>query len=90
MSVYGYFVLTAAGHFLKLEFVRKMTGFYGQATKFEQLSVRKRFNPDKLCNRIHLSGKTYLFPDKIYLDIYSRACPEDKPVIAVREQVSNA
>ena len=37
-----------------------------------------------------LSGKTYLFPDKIYLDIYSRACPEDKPVIAVREQVSNA
>lgn len=84
MSVYGYFVLTAAGYFLKLEFVRKMVGFYGQVTNSEQLSARKRFNPD------NLSGKTYLFPDKIYLDIYSRACPEDKPVIAVREQVSNA
>lgn len=65
MSVYGYFVLTAAGHFLKLEFVRKMTGFSGQVTKFEQLSVRKRFNPDKLCNRIHLSGEPVHFPDML-------------------------
>ena len=48
MSVYGYFVLTAAGYFLKLEFVRKMVGFYGQVTNSEQLSVRKRFDPDKL------------------------------------------
>ena len=48
MSVYGYFVLTTAGYILKLVFVRKMTGFYGQVTNFEQLSVRKRFNPDKL------------------------------------------
>ena len=48
MPVYVYFVLTAAGYFLKLEFVRKMVGFYGQVTNSEQLSVRKRFNPDKL------------------------------------------
>lgn len=46
MSVYGYFVLTAAGYFLKLEFVRKMVGFYGQVTNSEQLSARKRFNPE--------------------------------------------
>ena len=65
MSVYGYFVLTAAGHFLKLEFVRKMTGFYGQVTNSEQLSVRKRFNPDKLCYRIHLSGEPAHFPDML-------------------------
>lgn len=48
MSVYGYFVLTAAGYFLKLEFVRKMVGFYGQITNSEQLSARKRFIPDML------------------------------------------
>ena len=70
-------------------FVRKTATFYGQVINIIQ-SIRKRFNPDKLCFQIHLSGKTYLFPDKINLDIYSRACPEDKPVIAVREQVSNA
>lgn len=65
MSVYGYFVLTTAGYILKLEFVRKMTGFYGQVTKFGQLSVGKRFNPDKLCNRIHLSGIPTHFPDML-------------------------
>lgn len=65
MSVYGYFVLTAAGHFLKLEFVRKMVGFYGQVTNSEQLSVRKRFNSDKLCYRIHLSGIPTHFPDML-------------------------
>ena len=65
MSVYGYFVLTAAGYFLKLEFVRKMVGFYGQVTSSEQLSVRKRFNPDKLCYRIHLSGIPTYFPDML-------------------------
>ena len=48
MSVYGYFVLTTAGYILKLEVVRKMVGFYGQVTNSEQLSARKRFNPDKL------------------------------------------
>lgn len=72
------------------QLVRKMAWFYGQVTNITQFVRQKRFNPDKLCFLIHLSGKTYLFPDKIYLDIYSRACPEDKPVIAVREQVSNA
>lgn len=65
MSVYGYFVLTAAGHFLKLEFVRKMVGFYGQVTNSEQLSVRKRFNLNKLCYRIHLSGEPTHFPDML-------------------------
>lgn len=65
MSVYGYFVLTAAGYFLKLEFVRKMVVFYGQVTNSEQLSVRKRFNPDKLYYRIHLSGITAHFPDML-------------------------
>lgn len=65
MSIYGYFVLKAAGHFLKLVFVRKMTGFSGQVTNFEQLSVRKRFNQDKLYNRIHLSGEPAHFPDML-------------------------
>ena len=65
MSVYGYFVLTTAGYILKLEVVRKMVGFYGQVTNSEQLSVRKRFNPDKLCYRIHLSGIPTHFPDML-------------------------
>lgn len=65
MSVYGYFVLTAAGYILKLEVVRKMVGFYGQVTNSEQLSTRKRFNPDKLCYRIHLSGIPTHFPDML-------------------------
>lgn len=65
MSVYGYFVLTTAGYILKLEFVSKMTGFSGQVTKFEQLFVRKRFNPDKLYNRIYLSGEPAHFPDML-------------------------
>ena len=65
MSVYGYFVLTTAGYILKLEFVRKMTWFYGQVTNFEQLSARKRFSPDKLCYRIHLSGEPTHFPDML-------------------------
>lgn len=65
MSVYGYFVLTTAGYILKLEVVRKMVGFYGQVTNSEQLSVRKRFDPDKLCYRIHLSGIPTHFPDML-------------------------
>lgn len=65
MSVYGYFVLTTAGYILKLEVVRKMVGFYGQVTNSEQLSARKRFNPDKLCYRIHLSGIPTHFPDML-------------------------
>lgn len=59
--------------------VRKTTPFYGQVTNFEQLSVRKRFNPDKLCCRMHLSGEPAHFPDKICLEVYSEgASQEDK------------
>ena len=46
------------------------------------MSVGKRFNPDKLYFRTHLSGKTHLFLDKICLKVYSEACPDDKPVRA--------
>lgn len=46
------------------------------------MSIRKRFNPDKLRFQIHLSGKTHLLLDKICLKVYSEACPEDKPVRA--------
>ena len=65
----------------------KWRGFTDKLSILYSLSMRKRFNPDKLCLLIHLSGKTYLFPDKIYLDIYSGACPEDKPVKAVRKPI---
>lgn len=56
MSVYGYFVLTAAGHFLKLEFVRKMTGFSGQVTNAEQLSGEPAHFPDKICLEVYSEG----------------------------------
>lgn len=62
--------------------VRKTAPFYGQVVSIIQLSVGKRFNPDELCFRTHLSGKTHLFLDKICLKVYSEACPEDKPVRA--------
>lgn len=42
-----------------------MVGFYGQVTNSEQLSVRKRFDPDKLCYRINLSGIPTHFPDML-------------------------
>ena len=52
-------------------FVRKTATFYGQVINFEQLSARKRFNPDKLCCRMHLSGEPAHFPDKTCLEVYS-------------------
>lgn len=42
-----------------------MVGFYGQVTNSEQLSARKRFIPDKLCYRLHLSGEPTHFPDML-------------------------
>lgn len=52
--------------------VRKTTPFYGQVTTAHSMSARKRFNPDKLCYRIHLSGEPAYFPDKTCLEAYSK------------------
>ena len=44
---------------------KKLTFWVSLVTNSEQLFVRKRFNPDKLCYRIHLSGIPTHFPDML-------------------------
>lgn len=53
MSVYGYFVLTTAGYILKLEFVRKMVGFYGQVCFRTHLSGKTHLFLDKICLKVY-------------------------------------